>query len=109
MPQEVGGSGANFGLRERKFEVVLAEATMGLHVGDVVGGVGVEDDGVVEVRDDAFQAFDDLVSMTITNQPGGVLLPYGITSHLQSRSGVQKAVKGMVSLSMVIWWNDETK
>ena len=62
VPQEVGGSGANFGLGERKFEVVLAEATKGLHVGDVVGGVGVEDDDVVEVRDDAFKAFDDLVN-----------------------------------------------
>ena len=63
MPHEFGGCGANFGLGGRKFEVVLTEATKkSSDVGDVVGGVGVEDDDVVEVRGDAFRAFDDLVN-----------------------------------------------
>ena len=70
MPQEVGGCGANFGLGGRKFEVVLTEATKkGSDVGDVVGGVGVEDDDVVEVRGDGFQAFDYLVNNL--NEPTG--------------------------------------
>ena len=47
--------------------------------------------------------------MALTNQPGEALLPCGITSHSNSRFGEQNSVKGMVSLSMVIWWNEETK
>ena len=71
MPQEVGGSGANFGPGGRKFEVVITEATKkGSGFGDVVGGVGVEDDDVVEVRGDAFQPFDDLVN-DLTEPTGG--------------------------------------
>ena len=44
--------------------------------------------------------------MTLTDQPGEALLPYGIASHSKSRLGVQNAVSGMVSLSMVIWWKE---
>ena len=33
----------------------------------MVGGVGVEDDDVVEVRGDAFHSFGDLVLMALTN------------------------------------------
>ena len=40
--------------------------------------------------------------MILTNQSGEALLPCGITSHSKSRSGVQNAVNGMVSLSMAI-------
>ena len=32
-----------------------------------------------------------------------------MTSHLKSRVGVQKAVRGVMSLSMVIWWNEDTR
>ena len=68
MLQQLGGSGANFGPGARKFEVGLTEATKkGSDVDDVVGGVGVEDDDVVEARGDAFQAFDDLVN--VLNEP----------------------------------------
>ena len=50
--------------------MVLSEATKkGLDVGDVVGGVGVEDDDGVEVHSDAFQAFVDLVDDF--NEPTG--------------------------------------
>ena len=109
MPQEAGGSGANYGLGGRKFEVVLTEATKkGSDVGDVVGGVGVEDDDVARYA--ATRAKSLMTSsMTLSNQPGEALLPCGITSHSQSRSGVQNAVKEMVSLSMGIWWNEGTK
>ena len=70
MPQEIGGSGTNFGLGRGKFEMVLSEATeKGSDVGDVVGGIGVEDDDAVEVRGDAFQASDDFVSGL--NEPTG--------------------------------------
>ena len=47
--------------------------------------------------------------MTFTNQPGEALLPCGMTSHSKSRLGVQNAVSGMVSLSMVIWWKEENQ
>ena len=32
-----------------------------------------------------------------------------MTSHSKSQVGVQNAVRGMVSLSMVIWWNKDTR
>ena len=39
--------------------MVLSEACS--DVGDVVGGVGVSDDDIVEIRGDALQTFDGLV------------------------------------------------
>ena len=62
MSQEVGSGGANFGFGGGKFKAVFAQAfEKGADVGGVVGRGGVEDDDVVEVCGDAFQAFDDLV------------------------------------------------
>ena len=62
MSQDVGSGGANFGLGGGKFKAVFAQALKkGSDVAGVVGRGGVEDDDVVEVRGDAFQAFDDLV------------------------------------------------
>ena len=76
----------------------------------MVGRGGVEDDDVVEVCGDAFQAFDDLVDDLDEPAGGGAAtLPCGIASHSKSRLGVQNAVSGMVSLSMVIRWKEETR
>ena len=50
-----------------------------------------------------------MTSLTIlTNHPGASLLPFGMTSHSEIRSGAQKAVLGMVSSSMATWWRKET-
>ena len=60
--QEVGSGGANCGFGGGKFKAVFAKALeKGSDVGGVVGRGGVEDDDVVEVCGDAFQAFDNLV------------------------------------------------
>ena len=32
-----------------------------------------------------------------------------MTSHSKSRVGMEKAVSGIVSLSMVVWWNGDTR
>ena len=70
MLQEIGGDGASFDIGGGKVEVVLSKATQGdSDVGEVVGGVGVEDDDVAEVRGDAFQTFDDFVDDF--NKPAG--------------------------------------
>ena len=62
MSQEIGGGGANFGFDVGKFKAVFPQASeKGSDVGGVGGRGGVEDDDVVEVCGDAFQAFDDLV------------------------------------------------
>ena len=47
--------------------------------------------------------------ITLTIQRGAALPPCDVTSHPKSRSSVQKAVRGIVSLSMVIWWQEETR
>ena len=47
--------------------------------------------------------------MTLTNHPGAALLPCGITSHSKRHVGVQKAVRGIVSLCTAIWWKEETR
>ena len=54
------------------------------------------------VGGDSPEAFDDLVYNTLTNQPGAALLPCGITNHSKSRSGVQKAVRRLISLKVGI-------
>ena len=70
--------------------------------------VGVEHDNAVKVGGDAFEVFDDLVH-DLDEPPAEALLPLGMTSHSKSRVGVENAVRGMVSLSMVIWWNEDTR
>ena len=66
--------------------MVFTEATKkGSDVGDVVGGVGVEDDDVVEVRGDAFQAFGDLVNDL--NEPIG-----GGTAALRHHKPLEESV-----------------
>ena len=109
MHQDVGGRAAKFGLGGRTPEVVLTEAIKkDLDVGDVVGGLGVADDDVVEVRSGALQAFDDQVK-DLSEPTGGGTAALRHHKPLEEPSGVQNAVKGMVSLSMVIWLNEETK
>ena len=62
VSQDVGGGGTNFGFGRRKVEVVFPRAReKGSDVGGVGGRGGFEDDDVVEVCSDAFQAFDDPV------------------------------------------------
>ena len=44
------------------------------HIGDVKGGIGVEDDHVVEVGSDTIEVVDDSL-MRLRNHPGAALLP----------------------------------
>ena len=62
MTEEIRIRGADDAVRRVKLEVVLSQAQEELlHVGDVRGGVGVEDDHIVEVGSDAVGALADLV------------------------------------------------
>ena len=62
VTKEIRIRGADGSLLRGKLEVVLSQAQEELlHVIDVEGGVGVEDDDVVEVGSNAVEAFDDLV------------------------------------------------
>lgn len=71
--QEIGVGSANFSLGGGKFEMALSEAPeKGSDVGDVVGGVGVEDNDVVKIRGDAFRAFGYLVADFDKPAGGGV-------------------------------------
>ena len=47
--------------------------------------------------------------MTLTNHPGEALLPRDLMIHLNTRVGLQNAVTGMMPLSIVIWWKEETR
>ena len=106
VSQEVGSGGANFGFDGGKFKAVFAQALeKGSDVGGVVGRDGVE--AMMSSRYAATRSRPLMTSlMTLTNQPWEALLPCGMTSHSQSRLGVQNAVSEMVSLSMVIWWKE---
>ena len=72
-----------------------------LNLSDVKGGVGVEDDDVVEVGSDAGEAVMSSL-ITLTNHPRAALLPCSIASHSKRRVAVQKAVRCIVSLCTVI-------
>ena len=62
VSQEIGVGGAELGLGGGKFEVVLSKAfEEGSDVGNVSGGVRIENDDVVQVGGDAFEVLDDLV------------------------------------------------
>lgn len=51
-----------------------------------------------------------MASLTaLTNHPGEALLPWCPTSRSKSPVGMQNAVVVTVSLSMAIWWNDDTR
>ena len=72
MSQEIGGGGANFGFGVGRFKAVFPQASeKGSDVGGVGGRGGVEDDDVVEVCGDAFQAFDNLVDVRYEPAGGG--------------------------------------
>ena len=47
--------------------------------------------------------------MTLANYSGEALLPWGMMSHWKSRVEIQKAVSGMMSLSMGIWWDEDVE
>ena len=77
---------------------------------DVVGcGVRIVDDDFVKVGGDAFQAFNDIVNHLDEPAGGGAAVLRHETSHSNSLSDVQKAARGIVSLSMMIWWKEETR
>ena len=62
VTEEIRIRGADGSLRRGKLGVVLLQAQEEcLHFRDVTGGIGVEDDDVVEVGSDAVEALDDLV------------------------------------------------
>ena len=109
MPQEIGVDDAKLGLDGGKIEVLLPKAfEEGAGVSDVSRGVGVEDDDVVEVGGDAFEVFDDLVDY-LDEPPGRGVATLRHDEPLKRREGVQKVVSGMVSLSMVVWWNEDAR
>ena len=47
--------------------------------------------------------------ITLMKQLGAALLPCGMTSHSKSLSGAQKAARGIMPLSIVFWWKEETR
>lgn len=75
-----------------------SEATKtGPNFGDVVSGVGVEDDDVVAVRGDAFQTFDDLIDGFENPVGGGTAAMRHHSPRKQSARRAEQAVKGAVS------------
>lgn len=71
-------------------------------------GFRVDHDDVVEVGGHAVGIRDDLIHIR-TNQSGVALQPCVPTSHPQIRVAVQKTAREVVSLSMVVWWNENMR
>ena len=52
-------------------------------VEQVVNGVRFEDDNAIEIGRGTGEVSDDLLLITLTNPPGAVLLPCGVTKPLE--------------------------
>lgn len=71
-------------------------------------GFGVDHDDGVEVGGDAVGILDDLINIR-TNESGVSRLPCGSTSHSQRRVGLQNMAREVVSLSIAVWWSEDTR
>ena len=111
MSQEIGdrGRGAKFGFRGGMLEVVLSKAFEdGPDDVDMGSWVWVEDYDVVEFGGHPIEAHDALINdFNEAAARGAATLRHD--EPLKNLVGVQKAVKWMVSLSIMIWWNEDKR
>ena len=110
MSKEIGVGGAKLNLGGGKFEVLFPKAfEKETDVGDVSRGVGVEDGDAIEVGGNAIKVFDDLVD-DLDEPPGrGVATLKHDKPLEESGGGAEGGGCCVVSLSMVIWWNEDTR
>ena len=69
--------------------------------------VGVENDDVVKVGADASEVFDDLVD-SLDEPPWRGTAALRHDEAFEKPIGCANGVRGVVSISMVIWWNEGT-
>ena len=80
----------------------------GSDVIDAGSRVGVEHDDVVKVGGDAFEVSYDLVD-DLYEEPGRGTAALKNDEPFKSRVGVENTVREMLSVSMAIWWNEDTR
>ena len=105
---EIGIGGAKLGLGGGKLEVVLAEAfEEGSDVVYMGSGVGVDHADDFEIGGSVFKVFDNFVR-DLNKPPGRGTAALG-HGPLEEPTGCVELSEGMESLSMVLWWNEETR
>ena len=71
-------------------------------------GRGSKTIDIIKLGGNTFEVLDDLVNHL--NEPTGCgAATLGHDEPLEEAGGVQDTVRGVVSLSMVTWWNDDTR
>ena len=103
VTEEICVRGAEGGLCRGKLEVVLSHTQEeALHVRDLKGGVGIEDNHVVEVSSDAVESLDDLVD-DLDEPPWSSADPLRHHQPLEEAHGCAESSERCVVLCTVIW------